>query len=200
MEFWLKSIDYIELVSVLLSLIVVLMGAKRKMSLWPLSMVAMVLSGYIHFQVELYAKTGLCIIRFFTACYGWYHWRYGGKLKTKPLITHITRKEFVGGLLVGAISTYIISKILVAFKQDSFRYIDAFHASFALLASIALARKKIEAWFLFLILDLNYLRVYFYKKLPFFFIKYTVYLFLAVYGYVAWNKALKNQCKSKKST
>ena len=55
------------------------------------------------------------------------------------------------------------------------------------------AKKKIESWYYWLLVDILATGIYFYKELYFLAILYMVYIVMAVMGYLAWKKSLEKQ-------
>ena len=193
MTFFGHEINYFELLSSLISLTAVSLGARRKFYVWPIALVGTLLSCYVHYQAHLYSKSLLNIFRVFTSFYGWYQWLYGGKSQTKLNITKTTLREWVLWISGGIVGMFLLGSFFSTQTSADYPYRDAFYASFAFIAHFMLAKKKLETWVLFLILDLVYIQIYYEKGLIFFLIKYIIYLFLAVYGYFSWRKSYLEQ-------
>ena len=62
----------------------------------------------------------------------------------------------------------------------------------SIIATILLAKKKIENWYLWIIVDLVCVALYLKKGVIFLSIEYIIFLGLAVYGFFQWRKKLSN--------
>jgi nicotinamide mononucleotide transporter len=85
----------------------------------------------------------------------------------------------------------IIAFILINFTDSEIPYWDAFTTAGSFVATWMLARKIIEHWLIWIIVDSVSLGLYIYKGLYATVILFAVYTLLAVMGYIEWKKELK---------
>jgi nicotinamide mononucleotide transporter len=52
------------------------------------------------------------------------------------------------------------------------------------------ARKKIDNWYFWLVINVLATGIYFYKELYFFSLLYFLYIGMAIMGYMAWKKTM----------
>ena len=182
---------YLQLYSTLFSLAAVGLGTKQKTSKWPVSIIATLLGFAVYYQAQLYAKCLFSSIHILTCGYGWYQWLYGGKEKTLLRTSRITSKNLAILLTIGTLSTFILGKIITLYTHADLPYWDSFYATFGLIAKWMMAKKKLESWIIWIVLDILYMNICFYKGLDVFKVKYLVYVFLAIYGYFSWRRSLK---------
>jgi len=100
---------------------------------------------------------------------------------------------FIGALTMG----FAISKIHVYLPQffehkASYPYIDSFIMVASIAATILLAKKKIENWYLWLAIDIVCVGLYFKKNIYFLSLEYLIFLGLVLYGWYNWTKQLKH--------
>ena len=86
----------------------------------------------------------------------------------------------------------VLGFILKNYSNASFPWIDSMATSASFLAQYLIAKKKIENWIIWIIVNVVYIFVYLQKDLSLYAILYCVYLFLAIQGYYQWRKQLKS--------
>ena len=202
--------SYIEFFGTMLNLIAVWLVAKNNIWTWPIGNIAVVLFGILFFQIQLYSDFFEQIYYLITGFYGWAVWlalRRHKKDKTKndedDVITYNTQTNNMRYLGVIAIGTlvmgYLISNIHIYLPQyfvepASYAYLDAFTTVMSFVANILLVHKKINAWYLWIFVDIIGIWLYFVKGVVFVSLLYLVFLFMATKGLLNWRKIyLKNK-------
>ena len=132
---------------------------------------------------------------FVVAIYGWFTWTYHKKESTE--VQRSSNKSLliiVGSiLLLSALMGYFMKNIHLTlpdyFSQAaSFPYLDSFIAVASIFANIMMARRIIENWVLWIIIDVVAVYVYLQKGILFISLLYAIYCFLAWNGYLSWKK------------
>jgi len=191
-------ISYVELIGTLFGLISVFYASLAKILTWPTGIVNEVFLFILFFQVQLYADMFLQVYFFIVTIYGWYNW------KTNTIEKKITTTTFRGRLwwaaaaVIGTITFgYLflnIHTLLPAYFKTpaAFPFADSFVMVLSIIATVLLARKKIENWILWITGDVVCVVLYFKKQIYFLSLEYFLFLGLASYGLYHWNKTLKN--------
>ncbi len=183
------AVNYLELFGTLCGIATVLLSAKQKIYTWYVSFVSIVLGFFVYWQVGLYGKCLLNLFYLSLHGYGWHQWLYGGKNK-KPLQVTTTNFPTMGVLLAAGITGVLfLGYTLATYTSAALPYKDAFHTSFALIAEWMVAQKKIENWLVWIVLDLFYAGICFYKKLYLYGAEHLMYMGLGIYGFKAWRKS-----------
>jgi nicotinamide mononucleotide transporter len=79
------------------------------------------------------------------------------------------------------------------YTNAAFPYWDSVLMVWGIIATYAMAKKIIEHWIMWIIIDLNCTVLYFCKNLYAFSPLYFIFTVLAIYGYFAWKKEMKLQ-------
>jgi nicotinamide mononucleotide transporter len=128
----------------------------------------------------------------FVSIYGWYHWQYGSKSKKEDDLkiskTNI-KTAFYLFIITGLLFVFI-AYILVNFTDSTVPYWDSFTTAASFVATWMLARKMIEHWIIWIIVDAISLGLYLYKGLYPTVILFAVYTLLAVFGYIEWKRKM----------
>ena len=81
------------------------------------------------------------------------------------------------------------------FTDADVPFLDATATALSFTAQYMIAKKKLENWILWMIVNLMYIGIYSYKGLYLYMILFTIYLGMAVYGYLKWRKELSSYAK-----
>ena len=184
------TLNYFEIFIVVLSLSTAFFTIQQKAIRWPIDIILMILNLTIHYKMNLYDRWifyGIIIIIDF---YGWYNWLHGGKKRTELKVSKTSSKTLCIMLLVGLISTLVLYFPL-SYLGSYLPFIGAARTVFSIIALWLASRKKLENWFLWIVLNFISIFIYFQKGLYFFSFKYFMYILLAIWGYSKWKKTMK---------
>ena len=197
-QIWVYPISYVELIGTLFGLISVYFASRANILTWGTGIVNEVFLFILFFQVQLYADMFLQIYFFIVTLYGWYKWKSKTD-ESKISETSFRNKIFltvtilIGTLISGFLFTNIHLYLPTYFKiQAAYPFTDSFVMVSSIIATILLAKKKIENWYLWIAIDLVCVVLYFKKGVYFLSLEYFIFLGLASYGLYHWKKQLSN--------
>lgn len=185
----------IEVLGAIAGLIYLYFSLKQIIYLWPLGILSALLYVVVFYNSRLYADMSLQVYYFFISIYGWYFWFNGG-VKTnegryKLKVSRLSKKMWLILLSLILILTLISGYILSNYTNSSLPWWDAFTTSASIVATWMLARKILENWLFWIVIDLVSLLMYIYKGLyPTVFL-FFVYSSMAFAGYFKWKKDIK---------
>lgn len=184
--------DPVEIAATVMTLVCVVLTARQHIACWPTGLVAVVLYGYIFYQAKLYSDFGLQIYYVVVQIYGWYHWIHGG---ARDRALRVTRQSAVqnGAWAAATLAGTLVLGYLMATRTDAaLPYADAFTTVAALVAQWLLARKKLESWVFWIVIDVVCVRNYWIKELLLTTGLYAFLLFLATWGLFAWWRSMQD--------
>ncbi len=185
------SMKTVEFFALVFGVVAVYFNSREKIWGWPLGIVGVVLSGILFYDARLYSDLILHVVYFVLGFYGWYEWLYGGKGKSEKKVSTLSPQVLAGLILAGAVGVVLIGYLFDNYTDADLAYWDAFTTSFSLVGQYMLAKKKIENWILWLVVDTAAAGIYFYKELYMLSLLYFLYLGLATYGFINWRKSLR---------
>jgi len=192
--FWINS-NYIELLGLIFGLLYILLSIKQNIWCWPTGFITSALYVYVFFVSKFYADMGLQVYYLFVSIYGWYNWMYGSKSKKQDDLK--ISKSGIVQIIYLALATLVlfvvISYILTHYTDSEIPYWDAFTTAASFVATWMLAKKIIEHWIVWIVVDFVSLGLYIYKGLYPTVILFAVYTILAILGYIEWRKQLKRE-------
>ena len=170
----------------------VFLTIKRSPFCWPISALNVMLYGVIFYDAKLYADMGLQGVFLVFSVYGWYAWTKGSENylpDSSPLqVKQSTIKEVSFGILITIPIAVILGYMLKNQTNADFPYIDSMLASLSIFAQILQTRKRLENWYIWILVDAVYILIYVSKDLYLSAILYAVFLALAIQGAIEWRR------------
>lgn len=183
--------QWIEAIATVFGVIAVWLVVRRNIWCWPAGLIQVTLYVWIFFEAKLYSDMILHVIYIFLQIYGWHHWLRGGKDRHELPVTTITAPIW-SWILLTAGGTVAWGYLMERYTDAAVPYADAFTTVASLAAQWLTARKKLESWIFWIVVDVVAVGVYWYKELYLTTGLYIVFLVLATMGYFEWRKAMRN--------
>ena len=104
-------------------------------------------------------------------------------------------QSFTGYIVatVFLVSMIIIAWILIHYTDSTVPWCDSFTTALSIIGMWMLARKYLEQWWVWMVVDVVCVGLYFYKELYFTSALYALYAIIAVFGWVNWKKIMQQQ-------
>jgi len=125
--------------------------------------------------------------------YGWYKWSgraAPGKKKEELKVSRLNSKTLLTLLLIFLVLWLGICQVLIHYTDSQLPVMDALTTAGSIIATWMLARKILEHWLLWIVIDAISIGLYFYKELYATVVLFIVYTVVAVMGYFAWKKVM----------
>lgn len=188
--------NYFELIAVVLGLVSIFFQIRQHPWYWPVSMIMVNMYILIYYNAKLYAEISLQVYYLVVSIYGWYLWVFGVKVNdhTSELGVSKTSARLWVILTVIAITLFfLLGWILENYTDTDVPYWDSFITALSFIATWMLARKKLENWLVWIVVDAISIGIYLYKGLYPTMILFGVLTGLAVVGYYKWLMELKTK-------
>ena len=79
---------------------------------------------------------------------------------------------------------------------SAYPYVDSFTTTLSIFATFLLMKKKLEAWIIWLIVDIILTILYAVKNIQFVAIEYFIFCIIAIYGITQWQKEYKKTLRT----
>ena len=190
-DFWLY-ID--EPLGALIGVVIVYCLVKEILYAWPLGVLYCLISITVLLEVKLYANLALHLLGFLPLnLYGWYVWLFGGEQRDDLPITRSSLKLLIIVGAICAVGGVSLGYLLQTYTEAALPYWDnaIFMMSFA--AMYLTAHKKLENWIVWFLVNLISVPVYVSQGLDFYGGLYFVYIAMAVWGFITWQREMKKR-------
>ena len=194
--------QYIELLGTIVGLLYLWLEYRASIYLWVASVVMPAIYLVIYYDAGLYADFGINIYYLIIAIYGWAAWRYGFSIgrvsdgRELP-ISHTPAQLWLPLAAITGVVFAVIAWVLINLTDSSVPYADAFTTALSVVGMWMLARKYIEQWWVWLVVDVASVALYIYKDLYFTAALYALYAVVAVFGYRKWKKLMSEQYETR---
>ena len=191
----------IEIAGVVIGLVYLYLEYKASIHLWIVSIIMPAIYLYIFFRAGLYADVGINLYYLLIALYGWAAWKYSFRLfgdkdnraSEELRISHATRKDWLKAGVGYLFAQLLIACALANFTDSDVVWADSFVAALSIVGMWMLARKVIEQWWVWLVVDLASVGLFAYKDLYFTATLYLLYAVIAIFGYKKWEKLMQEE-------
>lgn len=191
--------NYLEIAGFIIGLIYLWLEYKASIYLWVASIIMPAIYLFVYYDAGLYADTVLNIYYLVIAIYGWVAWKYnftlfGKKSSSKELkISHTPPRRWISLFLLYAVAQVVTSTLLIEFTDSTVPWTNGLTTALSIVGMWMLARKYVEQWLVWLVVDIISAGLYIYKGLYPTAALYMLYTVIAVFGYIKWKKLMKEQ-------
>jgi len=159
------AIDHgVELLGTISGLIYLYLEIKERIWLWPVGIATSALYVAVFYTSKFYADMALNIYYVLISIYGWYQWMFGGdssKKENAPLRIKRTPIQFWFWITTSFVVFFILLWwILDNYTDSPVPLGDAFTTALSIVATWMLARKYIEHWWLWVVINAVSLGLY----------------------------------------
>lgn len=170
----------------------VILAAKESIWCWPAAFASTLIYTLLFWQGQLPMQALLNVYYMGMAVYGWRLWRTDREdnevlvISTRPGRFHIG--FVVSGVILSLITAYYLEQVI----GSRLPYLDAFVTVFSVMNTVLMARKVLESWIYWIVINAAAIALYFQTGYYVTIVMFMVYLVLAIYGYKNW-RALQIQ-------
>ena len=188
---YIAQIDLLEAGGLVFGLACVILLIRENIWTWPMGIIYVLISFVIFWQAKLYADFVLHIFFLALNIYGWYFWVKGRDREDEALPVTASSFRILGILLViSAIGVVFFGTLLDQYTDASLAYWDSATSVLSIAGMWLTAKKKIENWYFWLVVDVLATGIYIYKGIYFYVLRYLIYIGLAISGLLSWKKSM----------
>ena len=189
--------DPIEFAGLVLGLAAVVLLVRQSIWTWPVGLAYAVISVWVFSEAKLYADLLLHVFYVGMNLYGWWYWlrvpasAHSSSQATPTLpVSRAQGSQLALLVLIGSLGTLGMGWYFDRFTDADFAYADSATTAFSFVAMWMQARKLLESWVLWFLIDVGAVALYSLKGLNYYTLLYLVYLGLAIVGWRAWRRTI----------
>lgn len=203
-ELWGVKMSHLEFYATLTGLVAVILSAQENVWSWIVGLVNVVLAFVMFYQIQLYPDMFLQVFFFITNLIGFWQWKYPkeqeANQKNELKISQLSLQQFGLLTLIGLTGTVLLGTFaknlnewlpIIFSKPSAFPYMDSFTTVMSIFATFLLIRKKVEAWWVWLGVDIISTYMYYIKEVKLYSLLYAVFCVIALFGAINWTKEYK---------
>jgi nicotinamide mononucleotide transporter len=180
----------VELVAALITVASIWLATRENVWYYPTGLASVLLYAWVFFEARLYAETALQFVWLVLMLYGWYEWLHGGANKSELPVTRTPRRAWLAVAIGGLAATAIIVAIQRRYTNNPAPLVDSSIAAWSIVAQWMTARKWIENWLLWIVINVVAVALYIDRRLWPTAGLYVVLFVLGIEGYRKWRATL----------
>lgn len=189
---WGVPASRLEALAFVLSLVMVGLNLRVHVGAWPLAIISSALYGLLFARFRLYGEASLQLVFIALSAWGWWRWwRDPARADAGAGVRSLTAAQRRGAVAVGLALWPVIGLVLQRATDSDVAFADAFPTALSLLGQWLLARKLVENWPCWLVVNLASMALFAHKGLWLTVILYGLFAMLSVFGWRAWHQRVQ---------
>ena len=183
-----------EVLGLISGLLCVWLLIRENVLTFPIGLIYAVLTVVVVYNEKLYADVFLNIYYVGMNAYGWFFWLRGGeerRVERHLQVGSITQKQILWLTSILVIGSAVMGYLLTSFTDADLAYPDSFTTVASFIAMYLSARKYLESWYLWFIVDVLQVILYLIKGIEMYALLYFIYLVMAFFGWRAWRASAR---------
>lgn len=185
--------NWLEVLGLLSGVLCVWLLIRENVLTFPIGLVYAVITVVVVARANLFADVVLNVYYVAMNAYGWYFWRFGGQQRRRAntlSVGLVPGSQWVWIVIAIVFGTLMMGWYFATQTAAALPYPDSFTTVASFLAMWMSARKYLESWILWLIIDVVQVVLYLVKGIEAYALLYLIYLGMAVSGWLNWRKHL----------
>ena len=183
----------LELAAVIFAVAYLVLAVRENSLCWYAAGISTLIFLFIFWDVKLYMESGLQIYYLGMAFYGWYQWRGANRETASLRVSKWRAKQHVIALALIATLTLISGSLLNSGTDANLPYLDSFTTWASVVTTFMVARKILENWFYWLVIDSVSIYLYLDRELYFTSLLFAIYIVMIFFGWFAWNRSYRQR-------
>ena len=180
----------IESLAVIFAIIYLILAAKEDVKCWYAAIISSTLYIYIMYDADLIMESMLQIFYVLMAVYGWLQWNNIVDKKIKLKIKSWRKINHIYAILLIIVLSIISGMLLQKYTEAALPFMDAFTTWGAIISTYMVAKKILENWIYWFVIDSISIYLYVSRELYLTAILFLIYLIIIFFGYKSWKKKL----------
>lgn len=194
---WGVPVSQLECAAFVLSLLMVGFNLKVNAWGWPLAIVSSILYGLLFARSKLYGEASLQVLFVLMSVWGWWQWRAGkGDHEQALRVRFLPLQSRVLSLLISLLMWPALGFVLAHVTDSDVPYLDALPTAGSVMGQWLLARKFVDNWPCWLLVNVFSMGLFAYKQLWLTVLLYGIFAVLSILGWRVWRRMAQEPLSS----
>lgn len=182
-----------ETIAVVCAVLYLLLAIRENIWCWLFAGISTALYVWLFVEARLYMESFLNVFYFGMAIYGWRVWLAGRDDGHKMPVT--TWPLRVHAIAIGVIAALVATSgtLLARYTDAAFPFVDSATTFAAIWATFLVARKVLENWWYWLVIDTVSIYIYWSRDLELTALLFVVYVAMIPFGLVSWTRSYRDE-------
>jgi nicotinamide mononucleotide transporter len=188
-----------ELIAVIAAIAYLGFAIRQQIICWFFAAISTSIYIWLFIEARLYMESVLNLFYLLTAGYGWWVWS-GGRDDGdgRPVVIWAWRRHLTASVVVVFLSA-LSGWTLSVYSDAAYPYIDSMTTWFAIWATFLVARKVLENWWYWLLIDLASIFIYWTRDLQLTALLFVIYVIMIPFGLISWRNSMREHGDNKLS-
>jgi nicotinamide mononucleotide transporter len=182
-----------EILAVALALGYLLLAIRENIWCWACAALSTAIYVWLFATAKLYMESILNLFYFAMAVYGWFSWRTGKQRSNQRAVVEWPLGTHARAISVILLSSLISGYVLASNTSAAYPYVDSATTFAAIWATFLVAKKVLENWWYWLIIDAVSIYLYWSRELELTALLFIIYVMLIPFGLLHWSRTLREQ-------
>jgi len=188
-----QGIAPFEIAAVLLAIAYLLLAIRQNIWCWLCAGISTAIYVVLFANAKLYMESALNVFYFAMAIYGWTVWTSGRSANREMPVAVWPRVVHARAIAVVIGASLVSGYLLDRYTDAEFPYVDSLTTWGAIWATFLVARKVLENWWYWLVIDLASIIIYWSRDLQLTSVLFAAYVIMIPFGLVSWTRTWKVQ-------
>ena len=184
-------LNWIEIAAVFLAILYLVLAVKQNILCWICGIISSILYFFIMRSAGLYMEAYLQIFYVFMGLYGWSQWQKAPKNNVNFEVNTWSQSQHFIALSIILILSFLSGTLLRNFTDAALPFMDALVTWGAVVATYMVAKKLLENWIYWLVIDSISILLFISRDLWLTAFLFCIYIVIIIFGYRLWSKTLK---------
>ena len=189
----LQALSPLELSAVALAIAYLVLAIRQNIWCWLCAGISTAIYIYLFADAKLYMESFLNVFYFVMAIYGWYVWHFGKSGDDELPVAVWPRSVHMNAIAIIVTMSLTSGFLLERFTDAEFPYIDSMTTWSAIWATFLVARKVLENWWYWLVIDAVSVFIYWARDLQLTSLLFVIYVVLVPIGLLSWTRSYRQQ-------
>lgn len=182
-----------EIGAVVFAILYLVLAIRQDIRCWIFAGLSTAIYVYLYFSANLYMESALNVFYFYMAIYGWTQWQSGGTQSNGLPISRWSLRVHLLAVAAVVAASSTSGFLLANFTDAAWPYIDSLTTFAAIWATYLVARKVLENWWYWLIIDIVSVFIYWSRDLELTALLFVVYVAIIPAGMLSWTRSYRAQ-------
>jgi nicotinamide mononucleotide transporter len=181
-----QAMPLLELTAVVLGVAYLLLAVRESLWCWYAAFISTAIFLLLFWDVGLLMESALQVYYLAMAVYGWWQWQQGSGAQAELAISRWGVRQHLISLAAILLASAASGALLQHYTGAALPYLDSFTTWGSILTTWMVARKILENWLYWLVIDSVSIYLYLDRALYLTALLFALYLVIVLFGYRKW--------------
>ena len=185
--------NWLEITAVIFAILYLILAVKQNILCWIAGIISSVLYFFIMQKAGLYMEAYLQVFYVVMGIYGWSQWSASNASNPSFIVNTWSKYQHMIAISIILALSLLSGSLLERYTDAALPFLDALVSWGAVVATYMVAKKLLENWIYWFVIDATSIFLFIERGLWLSAILFATYLVIIFFGYQSWNKVRGGQ-------